>query len=1416
MKIVCHNCRATNDAQNKACRSCQEELQLNLTSTFQLESGKVLSIVDMLDKVEQLETRLVRVEEHYQPVNKVLKAEKVNVVPAKKVKVAFAVPKTLPTTIEALRGLLIRVNVEKQVAKNRSNTALFADLDFDSKKIEKRIQRLEQEKETETLDIDALKKKVSQSYPETAEGLKSALKELRVKQELANLNRDTKGLEDLQVTETELKRRLKKLELAEMYGKEEEKTENLKFIETVKEKKFFAINKNMIFEIEQDLAATWSAKQRAQITQDTFRFNLLSEKEIGLKEELEMAKRGEIEFRLDEAKLKAIVKKKRNKTFAQPKVEKIVEPTLKATPEVTPDVTPKVTPKVTPEVSPLAIPKIIPKKKPVAVKVIKPKKEGPSAIEEFFAPLVIAVSAVEKKYMEYKKEGKLSLFFLTVAGIVTLLFGFGFLAQYSAVTYLGEYLTQLKVALGFVCSSAAIGIGIRLIKKDRKFAEFGQALMGLGLSLNYLFIYFLSADPPLITSTVGFVLIMLNTAVSIVLSLRYESKIIAVLALLGGALAPSYLQSTGESTHIYFAYLWLLCASSAYTAKRLSWDVLNFVSFVLVILILGRSTYFNYADAQGLPDLMYLILFHAFAYLYAYLSLFDGLKPQKEQNAMNVITLIGAQGVMMMSLYFVYGDQRSAYATLSMAYLLNMIPFALLTVVFYNQWNEQQKSILIGISSAFVAAAIPAYFGVEYRGLLWALQGIMLLSSGLIFKLPIVRRLAYVILLGGLANMFFNLDWSSMPSRLEGGLFTTGYINLWSIGLVLIIVSFLLKKYETVLENHEERVPMVLNEVLSIWALFTFYITTYFFFGRYACNLALIPMFALLVWNNYRKLYLAEILGLLQIAALLLVVILSMEDVNSYHFTVQRLYGQLGIVEILFVLWFLKPFYGRVLPEAPAYKQHLAATTQEAFYIILPLVLLDTFYYVLLGFIGNYAYNLALIPLFALLFWHKYRKSSFTEVLGLLQMLMLVFAVFLSMRDGGSYHFSDQATYGQLAMFEGLFMLWFFKLFYEKVFPEAPAYKHAIAAGTREAFYLVLPLILLSMFKHRFPEYLLYGLWIAVGLAFVLTEFTKKKSILVEFLVLAAIAMILSLGALELGPLIVGNVLLIGITLYKKGWTEEAFKERDYQALYIVLPYFFAVSTGLVYGILFNDDIFSAMQLVAFVLLTMVNLGSKFAPIRASLGIAYRLAWGISFLASIALFASASDGRLLPSYIMVGFVLLAGVLAWSYKMIYKADIPYKGNQDTALWQVESVTVHILTLLSYATLLCWITKDATSLGLTIALFIHGIALVFNGLSPKYTHLKRVYIPLFAVAMIKLFLIDMKDADTVMKIIVFIIVGMSCLLAAYFLIKYNDKNKPVLSPKAEPELKSEPELKPESESESSRDTEEDDSTDTEAIE
>ena len=73
-----------------------------------------------------------------------------------------------------------------------------------------------------------------------------------------------------------------------------------------------------------------------------------------------------------------------------------------------------------------------------------------------------------------------------------------------------------------------------------------------------------------------------------------------------------------------------------------------------------------------------------------------------------------------------------------------------------------------------------------------------------------------------------------------------------------------------------------------------------------------------------------------------------------------------------------------------------------------------------------------------------------------------------------------------------------------------------------------------------------------------------------------------------------------------------------------------------------------------------------------------------------------------------------------------------------------------------------------------LLLHLFGLVFNGLQEDFKHYTKLSVPIFVVALSKLFLVDMKDAETILKIIVSIIIGFICLVAAYFLIKQNEKN------------------------------------------
>lgn len=225
--------------------------------------------------------------------------------------------------------------------------------------------------------------------------------------------------------------------------------------------------------------------------------------------------------------------------------------------------------KVTPEVKPENIRPIqkVQKEKPVArpverkietpvVRVPKRPSKLELRIKELVSPLNAGLELLLGVYTKYKNEKKLPIFFMTIAGIIAILFGAGFLMQLS-FSKLGMYQGVVKIGSGFVFAIASIVVGSRLSKKDGVFKEYAAALISMGIILNYLMIYFLAdlGNFPILSNAIfGFSLIFLNTIVSIYFSLKYEAKIISVISLVGGALTPFYL---GEFTdgNLYFLYL---------------------------------------------------------------------------------------------------------------------------------------------------------------------------------------------------------------------------------------------------------------------------------------------------------------------------------------------------------------------------------------------------------------------------------------------------------------------------------------------------------------------------------------------------------------------------------------------------------------------------------------------------------------------------------------------------------------------------------------------------------------------------------------------------------------------------------------------------------------------------------------------
>lgn len=447
-------------------------------------------------------------------------------------------------------------------------------------------------------------------------------------------------------------------------------------------------------------------------------------------------------------------------------------------------------------------------------------------LEELGAPLLNLLAFFKKIYGNYKEKKQLPVFFMTAAGIGALLFGFGYLMQLS-IGYFGELSVLVKIIFGFVCSSGIAFWATRLYKKGERYQEFSSALIGLAVSLNYLFVYFLSnvsdVDPVFSSPNMGFILIVINTILAIFFSLRYQTKIVAVLSLLGGAFAPFYL-NTSESSSAYFAYLWLLCASSIYIARKIKWQTLGVISFLTASSIIELAVYNN---INAFAKWEFVALFHGFVYLFLWFSLFNGKKLVQSINKPSISLIASNISLFLFNLYYLFAD-TDHYSQLGVVYVLNAVVFFPVLWMIQKQLSKQIKLLILVIAGTFVGFAIPAIFDAHLMGFFWSVEALGLVFLGYLFSMPEIRKEGYLLLMLALAKVLLAMNnlWMVVGSE---SILTSGFFNLLTFGVVLGLLIFLLEKYKHGNLSFENMLLLYAKNTECVWFITTYILTALYF-----------------------------------------------------------------------------------------------------------------------------------------------------------------------------------------------------------------------------------------------------------------------------------------------------------------------------------------------------------------------------------------------------------------------------------------------------------------------------------------------------------------------------------------------------------------------------------------------------------
>ena len=546
----------------------------------------------------------------------------------------------------------------------------------------------------------------------------------------------------------------------------------------------------------------------------------------------------------------------------------------------------------------------------------------------------------QNTFEHYKSQQKLPAFFMTLGGIFALIFGFGYLLQ-MGIGFLIDHMSPAlfevgKITLSFASSTGIILWGIRLFKKGEIFKEFGSALLGLGIVLNYLIFYFLadSAIFPIFgTPWMGLTLIALNAVLGSWLALTFETRIVAVVSLLGAAFAPFYIKLSMTSP-FYMAFLWMVSASSTFLAYRINWRPLLHITLLVGVFILEWIVFVHPEPSQLWA---FTVVLHAFAYLFIGFSFFERSEFKQKLIAEDIILMAASIGLLILNLSYLYFEQSLVHV-LGWLLLGNGSLWTAVFLLTREKLTDEMKRVFLLIAASFIGIAIPLLIDERLIGLSWAVEGFILLGCGFIFRLLAVRREAYLLLMVAYGRSFLTFD--SIYSYWESTLFTMGFFHLLMMGAILVGVILAWKYNQSKLSDSEKVFSDVLREIFFIWLGTTLLLVSFYYFNVWTFNLAIVLVYFYLFVGNKYNLRLTELLGFVGMLFVAMGYLISMKETGSLHFYEQTIAGKLAAIEVFLSLYIFQAIYEKYWE-----KSDLMAFTRQlrkAFFLLLPIVWLPS------------------------------------------------------------------------------------------------------------------------------------------------------------------------------------------------------------------------------------------------------------------------------------------------------------------------------------------------------------------------------------------------------------------------------------------------------------------------------------------
>ncbi|MNH98319.1 hypothetical protein D3C73_510380 [compost metagenome] len=376
-----------------------------------------------------------------------------------------------------------------------------------------------------------------------------------------------------------------------------------------------------------------------------------------------------------------------------------------------------------------------------------------------FAGEEVGEDVIQRRIKQNQLEMKIGLSWINKLGILLIIFGVGAAFRYSYSTWFND---SMKGSAFFLLGLLLLAGGEWLFRKQKQ--TFALGLLGGGISVLYGSIFYSYFLLHILDLYVALSLSVGVTAIAVALSLRYDSRTVCSLGLIGGYLPFfSYLFKFGlteSAVYIAMGYLLLLNLLILLVSFKKRWMTVNYISFMFnmpSVVILALM-----AESQAVGIVYSVITFMM------YLGITLGFPLQyRVKLSWGAVVLLAFNTFISCCLLYGLLDK----AELNDFQGLLALVFCIL-YFFLGRMNEKlmkeekQTQVLFYVTSlTFGILMIPFQFSIQWLSMGWLVEAVLLIGFGYMKKFKQLERAGWGILLLCLITFFF---WDYIISNVLG------------------------------------------------------------------------------------------------------------------------------------------------------------------------------------------------------------------------------------------------------------------------------------------------------------------------------------------------------------------------------------------------------------------------------------------------------------------------------------------------------------------------------------------------------------------------------------------------------------------------------------------------------------------------